>query len=385
MVARGEYRSEPATLREIEVEGRVRVVFSYRLTDAIVHGVVADLIEERMAPGLSPGLYSYRRGVSWWTAVSAFAAYVRAHRKARPDQRTRGLYVLRRDVDSYTDLIPVTPPSQVWPVVRELLAPAGSPGISEDDWRLVETVVRPEVWIDGGLATRLRGVPTGQPISCVLFNLYLDRLDHELDRIPGGFYARYSDDLVFAHPDAEVAQRADRVIDTILSGLELRVKPDKRRTFYLTGAGRRSDDWPEARGTTSVPVLGTAVAADATVALSRNKLRRLLRDVEGRVVRAAAALPPGDRDRTGRIVCSVVNRALDPRPHPFQEASALLLRRAVTDRRQLRQLDHLLARIVLRAVTGDGSVRAFRTTPYRTVRQEWGLLSVLHARNRYGR
>jgi hypothetical protein len=384
-VGAAEYRSEPATLREIQAGGKVRAVFAYRLTDAIVHGVVADLIEEQMAPRLSSSLFSYRRGMSWWSGVTALAAFVRAHRKAHPDPRTRGLYVLRRDVDSYTDSIPVHPSSPVWSALRELLSPSGEPRISEADWRLVETVVRPEVWIDDGLAMRARGVPTGQPISCVLFNLYLDRLDRALDSVPGGFYARYSDDLVFVHPDAGVARRADRVIDTILAELGLRVKPEKRQTFYLTGAGRRPQEWPEARGTTSVPVLGMEVHADATVGLSRKKLRRLLRDVEGRTLRAVAALPAADGEERGRLACAIVNRALDPNPHSFQEASAVLLRRAVTDRRQLRQLDHVLARTVLKAANGNGGVRAFRTTPYATVREDWGLISTLHARNRYGK
>jgi hypothetical protein len=384
-VARGEYCSEPATLRRIKVEGKERVVFAYRVTDAIVHGVVAGLIEEQMAPRLSPGVCSYRPGLSWWSAVSAFARYARAHRKARPQPRTRGLYVLRRDVESYTDLIPVHPGSQIWPVVRDLLAPPGSKPVSDADWQLVETVIRPEVWIEDGLAMHTRGVPTGQPISNVLFNLYLDQLDHKLDQLEGGFYRRYSDDLFFAHPDPGVARRADELIDSVLAELELRVKPEKRQTFYLTGAGHASKSWPEARGTISVPMLGMRVSAEATVALSRNKLRRLLRDIEGRANRSVAQLAGADRDGRGRIVCMVINNALDPRPHAFQEASAVLLRRAVTDRRQLGQIDHLVARTVLRAVGSDGDVRAFRTTPYRTMREDWGLISVLHARNKYGK
>lgn len=384
-VTRGEYRSEPATLRRIRVEDKERAVFAYRVTDAIVHGVVADLIEEQMAPLLSPGVCSYRPGISWWSAVSAFAEYVRAHRKARPQPCTRGLYVLRRDVESYTDLIPVHPRSQVWPVVKGLLTSPGSWAISDVDWKLIETVIRPEVWIDDGLAMRIRGVPTGQPISNVLFNLYLSRLDHTLDQLEGGFYRRYSDDLFFAHPDPRVARQADGLIDSVLAELELRVKPEKSQTFYLTGAGHASEAWPEARGTISVPMLGMRVSAQATVALSRNKLRRLIRDIEGRADRTAGMFPDANRDVRGQNICAVINRALDPRPHAFQEASAVLLRRAVTDRRQLGQIDHLIARSVLHAVGGDGGVRAFRTTPYRTIREDWGLISVLHARNKYGK
>jgi hypothetical protein len=121
------------------------------------------------------------------------------------------------------------------------------------------------------------------------------------------------------------------------------------------------------------------------VSLSSNKLRRLLRDTEARAIRTAASLPKDDRDERGRVVCAALNRALDPRPHPFQQASASVLRRAVTDRRQLRELDLLLARTAVGAVTGYAGARAFRSVSYRTVRTDWGLRSLLHERNRHGK
>jgi hypothetical protein len=224
-------------------------------------------------------------------------------------------------------------------------------------------------------------VPTGQPISCVLFNLYLAPLDRALETIPGAFYGRYSDDILFIHPDPEVARAADALMDETLAQLQLRVNDSKRRNLYLTGAGRASTEWPEARGTTALKYLGTSIRADGTVGLNRKKLRRLLRDLEQRALRAAAAAKTTDLDSKGGLVCAVVNRALEARPAAFHEPSAPLVGHAVTDRGQLAQLDYLLARIVLRAVTGDRSVRAFRAVPYSKIRREWGLRSTLHARN----
>jgi hypothetical protein len=380
-VGRGEYELEPSQLRTIRVDGKERVVHSLRLTDLIVHGVVAALVQEAIAATLSPRLYSYRRGVSWWDPISDLAAYLRAHRAGQTEPRRRGLYVLQRDVDAYTDRIPVGPASRLWEMLAGALDRGAAP-LREADWRLVERVVRPELRLPGGArACPIRGVPTGQPISCVLFNLYLTPLDRALDRVDGGFYARYSDDILFAHPDAGVAREADALIDEQLAGLDLAAKKEKRRNLYVTGAGRTSPVWEEARGTTTIRYLGTAVSAEGTIGLSRKKLRGLLRDVEQRALRTAAALATSDLERRGRAVCSVLNRALEAQPGPFQQASAVLLRQAVTDRGQLAQLDYLLARIVLRAVTGDGGVRSFRAVPYRTIRERWGLASFLHARN----
>jgi hypothetical protein len=375
-VERGDYELAPAQLRRIRVHGKTRAVYALRLTDLIVSGVVARIVEEAIEPRLSRSLYSYRSGVSWWHPVAALAAYVRAHRRSHRDPRQRGLYVLHRDVDSYTDTIPVGGTSPLWPMLADVLGPA-----SAGDWSLVEEVVRPDVRSNGALTCSVRGVPTGQPISCVLFNLYLRPLDRALDAIPGAFYARYSDDFLFAHPDPGVAREADGLIDETLAALALRVNADKRRDLYLTGAGRASTAWAEARGTTTLRYLGTSISGEGTIGLNRKKVRHLLRDLEQRAARTAAGIGSADLDRRGRVVCSVLNRALAAEQGPFQEPSAILVGRAVTDRRQLAQLDYLLARIVLRVVTGDRTARAFRTVPYRRIRTEWGLRSLLHARN----
>jgi hypothetical protein len=386
-VARGEYALEPARLRTLRVDGKARAVVACPLTDLLVHGVVSDVLQEAVDPLLSPCLYSYRRGLSWYRGVADFAGYVRAHRRSRPDPRTRGLYVLRRDIEAYTDAIPVGETSPLWPMLHEALERTGTAdSLTPDDWRLVRAVVRPRLLTaEGAPFTRWRGAPTGQPIACVLFNLYLAPFDRELDRIPEAFYARYCDDILFAHPDPAVARAVDARIDALLAGLWLRVNPDKSRTLYLTGAGRPSAAWPEARGTTAVPFLGTRVAGDGTVSLSPQKRRRLLVDLRERARRTAAVLGPGDPDARGRAVCAVINRALNPRAALVQQRSAGLLRRAVTNRQDLRQLDYWIARIVLRAVTGARSVRAFRRIAYRTVRERWGLVSLLHARDRWAR
>ena len=56
-VSRGDYELEPGEVREIEVDGKVRAVVSYNLTDTIVRGAVSTVIEEAVAPhALRPAL-----------------------------------------------------------------------------------------------------------------------------------------------------------------------------------------------------------------------------------------------------------------------------------------------------------------------------------------
>lgn len=386
-VARGEYRLGPAHVRTIRTNGKKRVVFAFGLTDLIVHGVVAGVIEEALAPALSASLHSYRKGASWLGAVSAFARYARAHRDRLPDPRQRGIHVIRRDIDSYTDSIPVHPASPVWTMLRETLAVSnGDASLSPSDWRLVEAIVRPEAFVEEGrLFTRYLGVPTGQPISCVLFNLYLSRLDHELAAMPGAFYARYCDDLVFAHPDHETVKLADARIRATLSDLHLGLNEGKSLTHFLNAAGRPSVSWREAKGTSVMPLLGCLVTAQGTVSLDREKKRRLFRELEDRARRTVRALRVKAPAAAGPTVCAVINRALEPKLSFSQQRSASLLRRAVTNRNDLRQLDYCIARIVLQTVKGEGRVRGFREVPYRTMRKDWRLVSLLHARNLWAR
>lgn len=382
-VSAGKYALRPAVVRQILVEGRRRTVFEYPLMDLIVHGVVADVLTELVAPRLGRSVYSYRAGRSWIEGVSAFAGYLRRHRRERPDPRTRGLYVLRRDVDAYTDSIPLGAESAIWRLLDAAMARAGGPPPAQTDQALIAEVVRPTVVTDdGAVASRLRGVATGQPIASLCFNLYLSDLDRELESVPGGFYARYSDDLVFAHPDADVARGISARLDGLVAGLGLGFKAEKRRDLYLTGAGRASAEWPEARGTTSLTFLGMLVNHDGTVALGRRKTRGLLRDARRRAANTARAVAGRDEETRGRAVSGVLDALLDQHDPHLQGSAAPLLARAVTDRDQLDALDHDLARIVACAVSGRRGPRAFRSVSYRRIRAEWGLSSLRRARDR---
>jgi hypothetical protein len=209
----------------------------------------------------------------------------------------------------------------------------------------------------------------------VLF-LYLTQLEPSSED-PRAFYARYCDDLVFAHPDAALVQDADARMRRTLAALGL---GEHRRaaSSFLNAAGRPSTTWPEARGTSVVPLLGCLVSAKGTVTLDREKRRRLLAELEKRARRTVAALKGR---AAGPTVCAVLNRALEPKLSFSQQRSASLLRRAVTDRPDLKQLDHCIARIVMRAVSGDNNVRGFREVSYRTMRGNWRLVSLFHARN----
>lgn len=380
-VASGAYRPAPAEKRTIQAGRKQREIYLYPLVDRIVLGAIADELDRRGAALRSAQLYSYQRGRSNWSAVADLARYIRRQRSAHADPRDRWLHVLRRDVTSYTDSIPTGPDAPIWAMVQSVAGP-----VDEATWALIELAVRPEVAHRGRVSRPDRGLPLGQPISGVLANLYLHDLDRRLEQVDGAFYARYGDDMVFAHPEAAVVREAAATIDEHVERLGLSTQSDKDENFVLTGAGRPAAAWPDARPATSVGFLGAEVTAHGTIGLKTDKLRPFVRDLAARAKRANRAMSDRDEDARGRAVCAAVNESLDLRSTTSHQSTATnLIRRVVTDRGQLRDLDQRIAGAVRVALTGSDDVRVMRRLPNRKLRHDWGLISLEHARNRHGR
>ncbi|MBX7158270.1 MAG: hypothetical protein K1X66_07785 [Verrucomicrobiae bacterium] len=383
-VAQGEYELKPARLRTIVVNGKERELFHFRLSDYLLHGVIADLILELMLPNFSPCLYSYLKGRDWWKAVQNFSHYVRDYRQKVKDPKKRGIYVLRCDIKSYTDTIPVGNSSPVWEQLKELFKFYPSSKNELKIWGLIQQVLRPEVYIKKGQCfTKLEGVPTGSPISTTLFNFYLHPLDKMLDQISGAFYARYSDDLLFAHPEHKIVEQAKEQINTMLKQLFLTTNPDKEKELFFNGAGRPCP-LKRAKAAVVVDFLGCSVYFNATVALKPEKLRVILEELRQRILRTVQSIKDDNKEKAGKIICHMINETLDPNSSRSQKY-ADFLRSIITNREQLKQIDYLLAVLVLEGLTGSQSPRGFRQYSYQKMRKKWGLISLCHARNRFGR
>jgi hypothetical protein len=194
--------------------------------------------------------------------------------------------------------------------------------------------------------------------------------------------------MLYCHPDASVAREMAERIDRTIETLRLEVKPEKRRDLYLTGAGRRSEAWPEARGTTQFDYLGVRIDLRGAMGLKAEKARRFLREMRIRARRARQLCESADARRGPpprplvTTVCAAMARALDPQS-PLCDPVAATLRHIVSDRRQLKQLDHAIALGVAEALTGLRGPRAFRHAPYRLLR-ELGLPSLVVERNVVG-
>lgn len=378
-VASAEHTFSPVRLNDIILGGRRRTVYSFTHIDHIVHAAVYAMLADDMQSMVSPHVYSYVKGRDKQQAITAMAKFVRAHRKKHPDPKTRGLYVLRCDIKAYGQSIPVGPSSLLWGQIRDAFVAAYRRPPTPAETVLLSALIRPVLMHpDGGRYQPLFGIPDGSSLSAWLLNLYASPLDEALSEIKGGLYARYGDDMVFAHEDPVAFAEAERRVGKVLPWLGLERSAAKSRRYYFNAAGRPAGD---CKGITHIEFLGLRLAFDGTVSLKTEKTRLLLRDLSVRAKATARAMSHLPVERRGPALCGLLSDALDPtsmRPHPY----ASMLSRLVNDRGYLRHLDYLLARMVVRAMTGDTSAKGFRKLSYRTLRQSWQLRSLEYARNR---
>lgn len=372
----GSFRPGRAVATSAFLAGKVRDMARLGILDLLAHAVVADVLAERLEPLLSASVYSYRAGRSNWQALRLVARTARLHARARPDPRTRGLYALRVDVRNYGPSIPLDEGSDLW---RQLRAVTGLDAGSAH-WAMLQALVRQDlVDASGHLLPRDVGILFGAPTSNVLTNLYLVPLDEALAELRG-VYTRFGDDILFVHASPERVQLAFDVATAVTKERGLSLNADKVRFLFWNGAARPSPSWPEARGTAKIPFLGAAVGFDGTIALSPAKWRIALLDLRTRILGTARLLEGTPRAEKARVLAEVVNEAFEARTE-LALSHENMLRDLVSDRAQLRELDHLLALWVAEAVSGRRGPRAFRDVPWRFLREEAGLRSRVAARN----
>jgi hypothetical protein len=378
-LADGSFVPSAVSLRRARVGGRERQLAALAPLDLVVHAVIAEALAERLEPRLSPHLFSYRRGRSSWTALRALARGVSRHRRQHDDPQQRGLFVLRADVQDFTDSWPIGDDAPLWPELRAL---TGLPADSAH-WHLLRRLLVPEI-IPAAAPGRASPVAPavvlfGAPTTNVLANLYLTPLDQQLSAMAGLLYARFGDDVFCAHPDLTVLRDAEATLEQIVAARGLRINRTKARLLFWNGAGRRSPAAPQIPGAREVAFVGGTLCFSGGVALSPRKWSAFLTDMHHRVQRTAALLPSAPPEDRTRALIDVVNQALSSQS-PLATAYAPLLADLVSDRQQLRQVDWLLALWIAEAVTRRPGVRALRDLPYRRLRT-LGLQSLVMVRN----
>jgi len=377
-VSGSRYSFSPATIRQITIKNKRRTIYSFTLFDRIVHTALFAMLAEDIQPLFPAEVYSYIKGKDRMDAIEAFMQYIRKHRARYKQPLRRGFFVCHFDIKSYGESIPVTPSSGLWTELNRLFTQAYGRLPDEQEQQLLNSLIRPEIEsADKNLYENTVGITDGAPITSLLLNLYVRPLDTFLSNIKGGFYARYGDDILFAHEDLDVFNSAMAGIAEQLARLHLQQNTKKTKMLFFNAAGRAKDSF---KGSTAIEFLGMQLCFDGTAALKKNKITDIMHDIKNRISATVKQLPDYSLDEQGKLICSIVNKTLDPKD-PMANPYAIFLRRIVNHRGQLKDVDYRIARLILETLTGDASVKKFRTIPFKKMRDEWKLLSVEYERN----
>lgn len=369
------YEFSPLLPHAAVLQGKPRIIYQVDPLDAVVWSAYTQVLAAAIEPRLGDCLYSYRRGRSQFRATAAFARYLRQHIGARPDPRTRGLFVLRRDVRRYDENIAVTDDSSLWTTLNELAR--GTPLVEGDvAARLMRNAFRPPiVQPDGSALPLARGMPTGIPTQTIACNVFLVPVDRELAAIEGGFYLRFGDDILFAHADPDVARHASATLERGVARLGLEFNTDKNLDCWLTKPGRACTQAPDFVPLRKLPYLGLDVSFDGT-RLRTDKRRAFLRDLRERIDHAHRQVATAALAERATTLANVVRDACDPR-HALCHRYSPWLRLHSVARGDLFELDHLIVLYCAQRLTGTRGVRAFRELPPQRLYTEYQLPSLV--------
>jgi RNA-directed DNA polymerase len=107
--------------------------------------------------------------------------------------------------------------------------------------KLLRVMLRAGVMADGSVRREVSGTPQGGPLSPLLCNVYLHRLDRVWDTSEHGVLVRYCDDLVVMCRSREQAEAALERLTVLLGDLGLEPKASKTRIVHLVEGGQGVD------------------------------------------------------------------------------------------------------------------------------------------------
>jgi len=363
---RKEFRFRPAVALHHNFNGKQRTLYVSPWEERIVDLMLYRALNRRLHNWFSAHSYAYRdSGFSLDRCQSQIASVVRSAPGA--------LYLIKRDISDYFAS-----------VNHDILLSQLAQLIDPADYlfQLLAQRIRFRYQQQDQLHIAEVGIPFGSAIACLFANIYLTGMDRLIENIPGVSYFRYADDILLLAPSRALALTARETLETSLAELKLRMKASHSRDLVLSVAlppqsqSRSQSDDPAFMLAAEFRHLGLLFRADGTVALSRDKLRKiqnLFRFAFRRGRRRWKKI--ADPQEKAAALIALAAEAIGKGLRNVAILDYYL--KHVDDQEQLRLLDRWLAEEVLASVFGGHKKGHFRRISFARLRQ-MGLPSLVH-------